>query len=225
MTVFQTMRCAQCGSVRAAQTTPFGLCPTCLLASALAMDDEPCPYQVLAPIGAGSSGVTYLAQGLTGVGGYVALKILKPGVDADAVLSRYRSWKGALGRITHPSVAPLLDAGLTADGMVYLASSYVTGWPLTSIDSHASIGRLERVELARQLTGAIDAAHDAGVMHLKLDSSKVKVSNVAGVQATILGLGSYAIVHGVIMADRVAGGPAADRLALANIIRELGVAP
>jgi hypothetical protein len=218
MTVFQTMQCAQCGGVRATQTTPLGLCPRCLLATALAMDEEPCPYQVLAPIGAGSSGVTYLAQALNGMGGYVALKILKPGVDGDAVLSRYRHWKGALARIKHPNVAPLLDAGLTADGTVYLASSYVAGWPLTAIASHASIGRTERIELARQLTGAIDAAHQAGVMHLRLDSSKVKVSNVAGVHASILGLGSHTIIDGAeaVRTDT-------DRLALAKIIRELGV--
>ena len=66
MTVSQTMQCPRCGTVRAAQAAPLDLCPACLLATALSMDDEPCPYQVLAPIGEGSSGVTYLAQALTG---------------------------------------------------------------------------------------------------------------------------------------------------------------
>jgi serine/threonine protein kinase len=222
MTVFQTMQCGQCGRVRAAQTAPLGLCPSCLLATALAMDDGPCPYQVLAPIGAGASGVTYLAQALTGLGGYVALKILKPGLDADAVLARYRHWKEALAGLKHPSVAPLRDAGLTADGMVYLASGYAAGWPLTAIASHPSIGRTERIELTGQLVSALDAARQAGVMHLKLDCSKVKVSNVAGVHATIVGLGSHTIINGP---DSVAGGPDADRRALAKIICQLGVEP
>ena len=133
------------------------------------MDDEPCPYQVLAPIGEGSSGVTYLAQALTGVGGYVALKILRPRDDVDAVLSRYQHWKAALARIQHPGVGKLLDVGLTADGLLYVASEYVAGWPLTALGSHASMGTDERVEIARQLTAAIDAAHAAGVVHLKLD--------------------------------------------------------
>ena len=60
------------------------------------MDDEPCPYQVLAPIGEGSGGVTYLAQALSGPVGYVALKILNPREDVDAILSRYQHWKSAL---------------------------------------------------------------------------------------------------------------------------------
>ena len=84
MTVFQTMRCPRCGTVRAAHAAPLDLCPACLLAAALSTDDDPCPYQVLAPIGGGAGGVTYLAQALRAAGGYVALKILKPRDDVDA---------------------------------------------------------------------------------------------------------------------------------------------
>ena len=89
------MQCPRCGTVRAAHAAPLDLCPACLLATALSMDDEPCPYQVLAPIGEGASGVTYLAQALTGMGGYVALKILGRARTLDAVLSRYQEWKAA----------------------------------------------------------------------------------------------------------------------------------
>lgn len=214
------MQCSQCGTRRVAPTTALDLCPRCLLATALAMEDEPCPYQVLAPIGEGSNGVTYLAQAVSGMGGYVALKILKPRDDVDAVLSRYRYWQAVLARITHPSVNRLLDVGLTAGGRLYVASEYVAGWPLDSLGSHAAIGSAERLELARQLTGAIDVAHQFGVVHLDLDASKVKVSMAAGLQASILGLGSRMIVDGVA---GVASRPDLDRLALGRIVRLLGV--
>jgi serine/threonine-protein kinase len=206
--------------VRAAQAAPLDLCPACLLGAALSMADEPCPYQVLAPIGEGTSGVTYLAQAPSGAGGYVALKILKPRDDVDAVLSRYHHWKPALARIQHPSLGKLLAVGLTADGVLYLASEYVTGWPLTALGSHAALGKDERVEIARQLTAAIDAAHAAGVAHLKLDSSKVKISTATGPRAMILGLGSAVIVDGA-RGDNDRRD--IDRLALASIVRELGV--
>ena len=213
------MRCPRCGTVRAAQAAPLDLCPACLLTTALLMDDEPCPYQVLAPIGEDSSGVTYLAQALTGGRGYVALKVLGPRDDVDAVLSRYQHLKPALARIQHPSIGKLLDVALTAEGLLYVASEYVAGWPLTALGSRASMGMDERVEIARQLTGAIDAAHAAGVVHLKLDTSKVKISTANGPHATILGLGSNLIVDG---AD---GRPDVDRLALARRIRACGVEP
>lgn len=219
MMITEPSRCPRCGTVQAAHTAPLDLCPACLLTAALSMDDDPCPYQVLAPIGEDARGVTYLAQALTGARGYVALKIHGPRDDADAVLARYRRWKPILTRIEHPAVGKLLDVGLTAEGRLFVASEYVAGWLLTAAGARASIGVDGRAEIARQLTGAIDAAHAAGVVHLKLDPSKVKISTANGLRATILSLGSSLIVDG---AD---GQPDVDRLALARIIRELGIEP
>ena len=219
MTLTEPSRCPRCGTAQAAHPGSLDLCPACLLTTALSMDDVPCPYQVMAPIGEDSCGVTYLAQALTGARGYVALKVLGSRDDVDGVLSRYQHWKPALARIQHPSVGQLLDVGLTAEGLLYVASEYVAGWPLTALGSRASMSMDERVEIASQLTGAIDAAHAAGVVHLKLDTSKVKISTANGPRATILGLGSSLIVDGAH------GKPDVDRLALARIIRELGIEP
>ena len=185
----------------------------------MSMDDEPCPYQVMAPMGEDARGVMYLAQGLTGAHGYVALKIHGPRDDAAEVLSRYQRWKPALARVQHPSIGRLVDVGLTAEGRLYVASEYVAGWPLTALASRTSVGIDERAEMARQLIGAIDAAHAADVVHLKLDASKVKISTANGPHAAILGLGSSLIVDG---AD---GPPDLDRIALAAIIGELGIEP
>jgi serine/threonine protein kinase len=205
--------------VRAVPTARLDLCPACLLTTALSMDEEPCPYQVLSPIGAGSNGVSYLAQALTGARGYVALKVLGPRDDVDSVLSRYQRWKPALACVRHASVGRLLDVGLTAEGLLYVAREYVAGWPLTALGWRASTGTDERAEIARQLTGGIEAIHAAGLVHLRLDTSKVKISTSNGPHATILGLGSSLIVDGA------SGPPEVDRAALARIIRELGAEP
>ena len=213
----ESLRCPRCGTKRAAHAVPLDLCPACLLATALSRDDQPCPYQVMTPIGEDSGGVTYLAQALTGARQHVALKVCGPRDDADVVLSRYVRWQPALARVQHPSVGKLLDVGLTAEGRLYVASGYVHGRPLAALGSLGSVGMSTRVELARQLAGALDAAHAEGVVHLKLDASKVKVSTASRPHATILGFGSSLILDG---AD---GPPDVDRLALARIIRELGV--
>ena len=147
------------------------------------------------------------------------LEVLGPRDDADAVLSRYQHWKPALARIQRPSVGQLLDVRLTAEGRLYVASEYVAGWPLTALSSRASMGMDQRIEITRQLTGAIDAAHPVDVVHLKLDASKVKISTANGLHATILGLGSSLIVDGRHR------GPDVDRLALARIICEVGAQP
>jgi hypothetical protein len=181
------------------------------------MDNEPCPYRVTAPMSEDSHGVTYLAQPLTGARGYVALKIHGRRDDVDAVLSRYQHWKPALARVQHPSVGKLLDVGLTAEGLLYVASEYVAGWPLTALGSRVSVGIGERLKMAHQLIGAIGAAHAVGVVHLKLDTSKVKISTANGPRATILGLGSGLIVDGAQARLEP------DLLALLRLVRDLGI--
>ncbi len=179
MTVEDPSRCPRCGTLRTTRATSLDLCPACLLTTALSMDDEPCPYQVMAPMSEDSDGVTYLAQALTGWRGYVALKVYGLRDDTQAVLSRYRLWKPALARVLHPSAGKLLDVGLTAEGLLYVASEYVAGWPLTALGTRVSVGIGDRATMARQLIGAIAAAHAAGVVHMKLDTSKVSVSGRA----------------------------------------------
>jgi serine/threonine-protein kinase len=162
-----------------------------------------------------AAGVTYLAQAPGGTRGYAALKVYGPRDDVEAVLSRYRRWQPALAGLVDPGIARLLDVGLTVDGRLFVASEYIAGWPLTALRSHASVGAAERAELARQLTSAIDAVHEAGLVHLKLDASKVRLSMTYGPRATVLGLGSSLIVDGA------SGSPEVDRLALAAVLREL----
>ena len=219
MPLSQPVQCPSCGTVRLTGTEPLDLCPACLLATALSMEDDPCPYQVLAPIGDDPSAVTYLAQALTRARGHVALKVLGPRDDVDDILSRYQRWKAPLTRLRHPGIARLLDVGLTEDGLLYVASEYVAGWPLTAIGSRASMGMDERAEIARQLTDAIAAAHAEGLAHLKLDASKVKISTADGLHATILGLGSSLIVDG----SEAQREP--DLAALVRLVRDLGIQP
>jgi serine/threonine protein kinase len=216
MTITDLARCPRCGTRRASRAAPLDLCPACLLTAALSIGDEPWPYQVTAPIGEDSRGVTYLAQRLAGGHEYVALKIHGPRDDAGEVLSRYRRWKPLLDRVRHAAVGKLLDAGLTAEGRLYVASEYVAGWSLAAPGSRASVGIDARASMARQLISAIEAVHAADVAHLKLDASKIKISSANGPHATILGLGSGLILD---------GGEArreADLLALVLLVRDLG---
>jgi hypothetical protein len=110
-----------------------------------------------------------------------------------------------------------MDAGVTAEGLLYVASEYVAGWPLTALPSRASVGIGERARMAHQLIGAIGAAHAAGVVHLRLDTSSVKIATANGPRATILGLGSSLIVDGA------EARPEADLPALVRLVHHLGI--
>ena len=213
------MLCPQCGASRpTAGSSAHDLCPACLFAAALSTADAPCPYQIVGPIAESARGTTYLAQPSGRARGCVALKIFAPRDDVDDILARYERWKPALAKVRHSNVARVLDAGLTDEGLLYVASQFVAGWPLSSIDGRQSIGQDVRSDIARQLTAAVAAIHDAGLAHLALDASNIRVSTAGSVHTTVLGLGVRLIVDG----DEPS--PQADLAALAQLHRSLGLA-
>ena len=57
----------------------------------------------------------------------VAIKVLKRGMDTDAIVGRFRNERQILASLEHPYIAGLLDGGTTADGLPYFAMEYVEG--------------------------------------------------------------------------------------------------
>jgi non-specific serine/threonine protein kinase/serine/threonine-protein kinase len=215
MTAPRPIRCPQCGRPRASEAATHGLCPACLFATAASLADEVWPYQVLAPIEQDAQGITYLAERhASSARDFVSLKVVVDG-NREAMLSRFRELQPALARLQHPGAAKVLDAGSTPDGSAYVASEYVAGPTLAGMASRHSLEHEARAEIARQMTEAVGAAHAAGVVHLNLDGSKVRVSTAGGVRARITGFGVS-----VIVADR-AGNADTDLAALSLIIGRL----
>jgi serine/threonine protein kinase len=209
--------CPQCGRQLMSDTAipllASGLCPACLFATAASIDDDVWPYQVLAPIEQDAHGITYLAERDAGsVRGFVALTVIG-GSGGEAMLSRFHDLKPALARLQHPGAAKVLDAGLAPDGSMYIASEYVAGPTLSEVASRQPLERADRAEIARQMRAAVGAAHAAGVVHLSIESSKVRVSTAGSLRVWITGFGVSVIVAGR------AGGAETDLAALDAVIR------
>lgn len=206
--------CLHCGRPKPSNA-PFGLCAACLLSSALATPADGPHYQTVSLIAEDAGASVYLAQ--TSTPGYIALKVLTCCDDADAVMARFAQWKPALLSLRHPHIAPIVDAGVTDQGAVYVASRYVGGSALAAVAARQSVSAADRAELGRQLSDAVAAMHSAGLVHLKLDASKVKVSVSGSIHLTVLGVGSALVLDGVN------GPPDADRAAVVRIASDLGL--
>src|SRR6185295_17137970 len=81
------------------------------------------PYRVVREIGRGGMGAVYLAS-REGFHQQVALKIIKRGMDTDAIVRRFVQERDVLASLNHPNIARLLDGG-TTDGLPFIAMEYV----------------------------------------------------------------------------------------------------
>ena len=85
-------------------------------------------FTLLRSIGRGGMGEVWLAQ--RGDGAYVqqvALKLLKRGMDSDAVAARFVQERRILAELSHPHIARFIDGGVSDDGRLYFAMEYVAG--------------------------------------------------------------------------------------------------
>lgn len=135
------------------------------------------PYRVTSALGHGGMGSVWLAERVDGLfSRHVALKLLHPALIGRAVAERLAREREILGGLSHPNIARLFDAGFAEDGQPYLALEYIAGTALNvHCDSHALSIR-ERLELFRQVLGAVQYAHAHLVIHRDLKPSNILVS-------------------------------------------------
>lgn len=98
-------------------------------------------------------GVVYRAERADGIYDQtVALKVVKPGMDSEAVIRRFRSERQILAGLRHPGIARLLDGGLH-EARPYLVVEFVDGEPITSYCERRSLDVDDRLDLFEQVRG------------------------------------------------------------------------
>jgi serine/threonine protein kinase len=133
-------------------------------------------YQISKQIGAGGMGAVYLARRADQqYEKLVAIKLVKRGMDTDAVLRHFHTERQILASFDHPNIARLLDGG-TENGLPYFVMEYVEGLPIDIFCDTQSLSITRRLELFRQVCGAITYAHRRAVIHRDIKPSNIVVS-------------------------------------------------
>ncbi len=132
-------------------------------------------YEIVEKIGQGGMGEVFRARD-TRLERDVALKFLPPEFAADPErLARFRNEAKLLAALSHANIAAIY--GLEeADGKLFLAMEYVGGEELAQRVRRGPLERDEALELARQFTEGLEAAHERGIVHRDLKPANLKVT-------------------------------------------------
>jgi non-specific serine/threonine protein kinase/serine/threonine-protein kinase len=135
-------------------------------------------YELLRELGRGGMGTVWLARRADErFEQEVAIKLLKRGTDTEEVLRRFRAERRILGRLEHPGIARLLDAGESDDGLPFFVMEYVAGGErLTAYAQQHALSIPARLELFRKVCAAVQFAHQNLVVHRDLKPGNILVT-------------------------------------------------
>jgi serine/threonine protein kinase/Tfp pilus assembly protein PilF len=145
--------------------------------SALPPPERIAGYRILREIGRGGMGVVYLAE-QSNPKRQIALKVIRPGVSSPGTLRRFELEAQVLGRLQHPGIAQILEAGAAEIGgarQPYIAMEFVGGQPLAEYVNARGLGLAARVELVIRVCEAVQHAHQRGVIHRDLKPGNILV--------------------------------------------------
>ncbi len=126
-------------------------------------------------IGRGGSAVVYLAEAVDPPGRRAALKLLGVGALADEGLERFRREQAILARLSHPHIAALYEAGISADGTPWLAMALVDGVRIDAWCRSHDLDVAARIRLLLDVCDAVSHAHQALVIHRDIKPGNVLV--------------------------------------------------
>jgi len=152
-------------------------------------------YRLLSPIGQGGMGTVWLAARNDGrFERKAAVKFLNVALAGHGGEERFKREGAILGRLTHPNIAELLDAGVTPAGQPYLVLEYVEGEAIDHYCDERNLDVRARVRVFLDVLAAVAHAHTNLIVHRDIKPSNVLV-NKSG-QVKLLDFGIAKLLEG-----------------------------
>ncbi len=146
-------------------------------------------YKIIGELGAGGMGAVFLAERADGeFSQKTALKLIKRGMDSDAVLRRFFNERQILASLEHPNIARLIDGGTTDDGLPFFVMEYVEGANILDYADAQNLDLDERLKLFREVCAAVSFAHQNLVIHRDLKPSNILITNDGKVKLLDFGI-------------------------------------
>lgn len=135
------------------------------------------PYEIIREIGQGGMGTVYLGVRSDDFHKWVAIKVVKRGMDSEEIVRRFQKERQILANLDHSNIAKLLDGGTTKDGLPYFVMEYIAGRPIHEYcDSH-HLSVTRRLKLFLAVCAGIQYAHQNLVVHRDIKPGNILVTD------------------------------------------------
>jgi len=125
----------------------------------------------------------------------VAVKVMKQGIASKSALRRFEYEGQILGRLRHPGIAQIYEAGTHHDpaapgaAVPYFAMEYIPNAKLiTKFAEEKKLGTRQRMELFAKVCDAIHHGHQKGIIHRDLKPSNILVDSTGQVKIIDFGV-------------------------------------
>lgn len=157
-------------------------------------------------LGSGGMGTVYQAW-QEDLGRRVALKMVKG--DSTEEVARFMREARTAAQLSHPNVVPIFEAG-EADGTPYIAMELIDGQDLKTrrVELRGAPGMPGALDLIRDAAGALQHAHERGIIHRDIKPSNLMLSTDGRLYVTDFGLAkSMGAPSGLSVTGEIMGTP------------------
>ncbi len=134
-------------------------------------------YVLLEKVGEGGMALVYKARCQL-LNRYVAIKILRPEFTTDEeFIKKFKRESMASASLSHPNIVGIYDVG-EEDGIYYIVMEYIHGQTLKEyIKAKGKISSFEAINIAKQISYALEHAHKNGVVHRDIKPHNIMITD------------------------------------------------
>ncbi len=162
-------------------------------------------YEIKAIIGQGGMADVYLAEDNI-LNREVAVKVLRETLAEDPVyVQRFKREANAVATLSNKNIVEIYDVG-EENGKYYIVMEYVSGQTLKElIFKRGALHMAEAIDIMKQVTNGVVAAHKCGIIHRDLKPQNILVTNGGIAKIADFGIASVQTVTNVTKSDTIMG--------------------
>ena len=151
-------------------------------------------YAIEGEVGRGGMSVVFRARDLKH-NRTVAIKVLKPELSEQVGADRFHREVEFAANLNNPHILPLFDSGEAAGQLYYVMPCIEDGTLKDRLEREGQLDIEEALAIARNVAGALEAAHESGIVHRDIKPANILFSGGEAVVADF-GIASAVTIEG-----------------------------